>query len=261
MNIEGTFAQASRESRLVFIPYLMGYYPTQKRFIQCLKILNKYSDIIEIGIPEKEFSCDGSILKEAAIVAQKNDGTFRNIIKTLTILKSENQMSKPIFLVGSSKTFESLSDDSLLQGMVSANIAGAIIPDITECLYDRLSKIKKFILPGLLNPSFDDSQLKQLCNRATGFIYAANYNGKTGKRIPTTIKTLSSYFKRIQSKTELPVCSGFGISNSHDINLIKEHVDAIAIGTKISKLINNDKSLELVNLKSSLEEIKSSLYR
>lgn len=67
---------------------------------------------------------------------------------------------------------------------------------------------------------------------SSGFIYYVSREGVTGMQtiLPENI---SKQIKLITSKTDLPICVGFGISNANQARVVAHAADGVVVGSAI----------------------------
>src|SRR5690606_22909861 len=102
-----------------------------------------------------------------------------------------------------------------------AGLRGAIIPDLPheegDEFFDtmRLQGLEPIFL---FSPSTTDARMKEIAERASGFIYCIARKGVTGAA--TDFDGLDSYLKRCRAATELPLALGFGVKDNKDVHAL-----------------------------------------
>jgi tryptophan synthase alpha chain len=92
----------------------------------------------------------------------------------------------------------------------------------------------------MVTPNTSDDRIETLTEKTTGFIYTVSVMGTTGERsgLSELIKPLIA---RLKSKTEKPVCVGFGISTpEHAKEIAEAGADGVIIGSRIVRLIEDN---------------------
>lgn len=82
----------------------------------------------------------------------------------------------------------------------------------------------------LAAPTSTDGRLDEVCAHTTGFVYAVSRTGVTGAadNLPPEAAGLVS---RLRSRTNLPICVGFGISTPGQVAELCKVADGVVIGS------------------------------
>jgi tryptophan synthase alpha chain len=90
----------------------------------------------------------------------------------------------------------------------------------------------------LTTPTSPTERVRHIVELCTGFLYCVSVTGITGTRanLPADLK---DQLRRLRELTNLPLCAGFGISTVAQVQLLREVVDGIIIGSAIVRLFEN----------------------
>lgn len=108
----------------------------------------------------------------------------------------------------------------------------------------------------LLSPASSDKRISMVVSKGDGFIYLVSITGVTGTR-ETLPRELENFVGRVRTKTELPLCVGFGISGTEQARRVAEVADGVIIGSRIIQLIEEDNSL--ASLQSFTMDLREAL--
>jgi len=88
----------------------------------------------------------------------------------------------------------------------------------------------------LLSPTTPDSRVKQVCERASGYIYYVSLKGVTGAANLDTAE-VASKVAHIKTFSQIPVAVGFGIRDAESAAAISKTADAIVVGSVLVSLV------------------------
>ena len=238
-NIKEIFIQNNIKKRKTNIGYIVAGYPTVKFTKDLLINLNKTSiDILEIGIPYSDPLADGKLISDASFKTSQKGVNTDTVFNLLYDLK--DKISKPlVFLVYYNLIF-SYGIDDFIKKCVESNIKGIIIPDLpyeeSEEIFKKLENKNISLIP--LVSVTSQERIEKIISRGNGFIYAIGSLGVTGSK-QVDLNRLEFFIKNIRSKSDLPICLGFGIKTNDDVKSMRKYVDAVIIGTSIVELTSS----------------------
>lgn len=242
-----------------FVPYIMA----GDGGLECLKERLLYlqecgADAIEIGIPFSDPVADGLIIQKAGIRALKEGTTLKKVLEDLKEYK--NEISIPLILMTYLNPLVAYGFDNFAENAKRAGIAGCIVPDLPieeeEIILPALEKanISLIRLVTLTTPA---KRIKEIGERASGFIYAVTVTGITGTRNNFS-KDLAEFLKTVKSLSPVPVLAGFGVSNAEQVEEVCKYCDGVIVGSKIVDLFERGEFEEIKNLVKTAEAV--SLY-
>ncbi|MFX1365946.1 MAG: tryptophan synthase subunit alpha [Promethearchaeota archaeon] len=265
------FKNNNKEKR--FMPFLVAGDPNIDQFIKLAKIIEPYSDILEIGIPFSDPIADGPTIQEANVRAFNAGINTRTALKAIKAIRAETE--KPIvvltyynILIQGADTIEA-SLDITFKNFKESGVDGIVVGDLPIEEADlALKACEKYdiCLIFLIAPSTTEERLKKILKVGKGFIYLIAIMGVTGAR-DTVAQITKDTIKRIKQKTEeiLPVLVGFGISKPEHANaIIDAGANGIIIGSAIvnivKKNLNDHRKMEL-EMKDFVLSIKNAIRR
>jgi tryptophan synthase alpha chain len=119
-----------------------------------------------------------------------------------------------------------------------------------------------FSLIQLVTPTTPHDRALRICETTSGFLYYVSVTGITGARqeLPPEVVDQVSWLK---SKTELPVCIGFGISQAAQVKMLSQVADGIIVGSAIVKRVASaaeiGKAAALENVRTFVQELVAEL--
>ncbi len=193
------------------------------------------ADIIEIGLPFSDPIADGPIIQASSQRALDAGVTPSQVLDLLATLSPR----VPLVAMGYYNTLLRQGLPAAAANLRRAHIGATIITDLTPEESDpwvaaaRAEGIDNIFLAA---PTSTDARLDEVCRRATGFIYAVSRTGVTGsgQEVPLEVQSL---VQRVRSRTDLPICVGFGISKPEHVRMVCEVADGAVIGSWMVDLI------------------------
>jgi tryptophan synthase alpha chain len=237
-----------------FIPFLVIGDPNPEVFLNLVKAIEPYADILEFGIPFSDPIADGPVIQSANQRALQNGITLEKSFDLLRTIRSFTE--KPMVILtyaniiglepNRHSTIKRLADagvDAIIAADVPIEEADPFLADLHAVGMEQIF---------LVAPTTTESRLQQIVTKALGFLYLVSVKGTTGTRDAVRTETQST-ISRITSALQkasvsLPVCVGFGLSKpEHVREVLSLGADGAIVGSAIIKFIE-DLSLEPLNM-------------
>jgi tryptophan synthase alpha chain len=215
------------------------------------------ADIIELGIPFSDPVADGRVIQEASYQSLKNGITPEKCLKTAKEIRAKFP-DLPIVVITYYNILYKRGLKEFLKQSIEHGIDGFIIPDMSleECdEYVREASNLGLATIFLASPNTNESRLKSIVSKSSGFVYIISVYGTTGMRESFELYTLDNIknVKKILGST-IPLAVGFGINTAAQVKLmIDSGADAIIVASALINKIKNSK----VDETEMVEEIKS----
>lgn len=224
--------EEKNRKRKIFVPYIMAGANGLENLQEEITMLEDCgATAIELGIPFSDPVADGPIIQSAGLDSLNKGTTLKKIIKYLQTIDSR----KPLILMGYFNSFLNYGLDNLFKDLEETNVKGLIIPDLP---YEHLNLIMPYsensdiaIIP-LVTLTSSEERIRQLSEKAEGFIYAVTVKGVTG--IGKNYQdSLDDHLQTIMKVSNIPVLAGFGVSSEKDVERFSKVCDGVVIGSKI----------------------------
>ena len=247
--IDAVFKALKHKKRKAFIPFISIGDPDMKTSLEIATTLaDSGADIIELGFPFSDPMADGKVIQRSYERALKNKISMEDAFGFIKELKSHKDIPV-IFFTYYNPVF--VMRERFAEGAAEAGVDGVLVVDLppeeSGELTEYLDKYGIYQIY-LLAPTTDKNRIKNILSRAGGFVYYVSVTGVTGAResLPETIRASVRSIKEIGS---IPVGVGFGISSGEQARDIAESADAVIIGSKIIKFIedNMDDKAAMIN--------------
>ena len=251
---EEFFAELKKENKGALVAFIVAGDPDYETSLKIAKaICDAGADILEIGLPFSDPIADGKTIQAAdirALASGMNTDLFFDFVSDL-----RKHTNIPIGVLSYynliyQRGIEKFCIDSRKSGINSILIADMAIEESDSVTLNAKKHGIETVF--MITPLTNDSRIKEISSRSTGFIYLVSRLGVTGAREDLS-KSAPLLIKRVRKFTSKPLCVGFGIStSSHVKDVISAGADGAIVGSAIVKLIEDN----LGNKKRMVEEVK-----
>ena len=242
------FRQIDREGRTGIILFLTAGFPDMNTTLELVPALAQAgADCIELGVPFSDPMADGLTIQASSFEALKGGVTLDSCIKLVDQLR-DKVPDTPLILMGYYNPILSYGPARFGAEAQRAGVDGVIVPDLppdeSGLLREECEPRGIHIIP-MLAPTSTDVRIEKACRAASGFIYCVSLTGVTGARdeLPSGV---FSFLERVRRHTDLPLTIGFGISRREHVESVSSHVQAVAVGSALVRVITDSPSEELI---------------
>jgi tryptophan synthase alpha chain len=232
--------EAIRNAKAGGRPALVGWvtagFPRRETFIQQLSAIADASDVVEIGVPFTDPMADGATIQRASRAALAQGVSLKWILSELS--GPRPKLRAPLLLMSYLNPLLAYGLDRLPDDAARAGVSGFIVPDLPfeECEDVRSALAARGIaLVQLVTPVTPTERIQMLCAASSGFVYAVTMTGTTGKSFAVQ-EELLEYFARVQRKSPLPVCAGFGIRSREQVERLAPYVDGVVVASALVEM-------------------------
>jgi tryptophan synthase alpha chain len=237
--IDQKFAQLKSEGKKAFLPFVTAGDPSLELTAQVLKILDQSgAAMAEVGIPYSDPIADGPVIQASYTRALDAGIKLKNIFATISEVSPT--LSMPLVSMVSYSIIKRIGAEKYIADAQQAGFAGAIVPDLLVEEADDLRALcrsQDFSLIHLVTPTTPRERMLRIAENSTGFLYFVSITGITGERneLPPDLLEKVSW---LRSKTELPICIGFGISKVEHVKLLAPVADGLIVGSAIVRRLS-----------------------
>ena len=260
--IQSYFKSLKESNKKALIPFITAGDPHPSETVKLMHALvTSGADMIEVGIPFSDPIADGPVIQRASERALKNSVGITSTIKLAAEFRKENK-DTPVILMGYANPIEAIGIDNFIDLINDAGVDGVITVDYPpEESSVFVSKLRKYDIDSifLLSPTTDDDRIKLIVDQASGFLYYVSLKGVTGSA-NIDIQQVADRVKNIQKHTDLPIAVGFGVRDAKTANEVALVSDAVVIGSRIVREIEDADPDNLIpKINSLMTEIKSAI--
>ncbi|WP_163328488.1 tryptophan synthase subunit alpha [Desulfurobacterium thermolithotrophum] len=255
--IRNCFEKLLSKGEKPLIVYATACDPSCSESLEIFRLILKYADMVEIGMPFSDPLADGPTIQKAherALSSGANTQKVFELVKKIREFESE----KPIILMGYYNPIFVYGEDKFIRDAFNAGVDGFIVPDLPpEEGEDFARKVKSMKLSPifLAAPTSTDERVRKIGEVTGEFIYYVSVTGITGEREELAYKEIEKDIERIKRITGKKTVVGFGISRGKHIREMYNTPDGFVVGSAVVKRIEKGNFEELESLLRELKEV------
>jgi len=235
--------------------YFPGAYPGEDASLDLLEKAAVDLDILEIGYPSNNPSCDGEIISNAHKEIMSRGCPDLSYWQKLRYI-----VKKPLWIMAYKKDF---IDSGLYHSFADMGLCDVfVLPDCSDAERIKLSEElapKNIDVMGFANPTVPMENFKHTAKKYKS-IYFQLYVGRTGSEEAGTRaeSNLLPYLETARAFPNLKVFAGFGITTAErSRQLIEQGFDGVIIGTAFLKALNESEKKLLGLIRDIARAIKT----
>lgn len=202
-------------------------------------------DLVEIGIPFSDPLADGPSIQASSQRALDSGMTTRKSLDIVRQIRAQ-EPDLPLILM---TYYNPILRYGLEEYAHTAKDAGADAHIVTDLTPEEAGEWKRISAEAgldtvfLVAPTSTQERIETVVQLASGFIYCVSRTGVTGARsdVPTELQEVIA---QIKSRTDLPVCVGFGISTPEHVARISAYADGAVVGSRLVDLIHANRDAD-----------------
>jgi tryptophan synthase alpha chain len=227
-----------RKDRCAIIAYVTCGDPdkeTTPRIIEALEAAG--ADAIELGVPFSDPIADGPVIQAAAQRALVHGTSIEDVF---TIARTVRQRSKiPLIAFSYLNPIVRYGIERFAKSASEAGIDAVLLTDLPPEAAKEIRatfRAHKIGMIFLLAPTSSDARIAAIDRASDDFVYYVSTTGVTGTRAELD-PSLLIRLDEIRGKLRKPIAVGFGISRHEHYELLRDHCDAIVVGSAIVRAI------------------------
>jgi len=235
-DISAAILAAKARGEPALVAYLTAGFPSRDSFKQHLQAIAEAADVVEIGVPFTDPMADGVTIQRASHAALAQGVSLRWILAQLETMP---RGKSPLLLMSYLNPLLAFGPEALASSAAHAGVAGFIVPDLP---FDESAELRAALeaqglaLVQMVTPVTRPQRLEQICASSQGFVYAVTMTGTTGKSVAVPAE-VTRYLDTVRSRSPVPVCAGFGIRGREQLELLRDHVDGVVIGSALVEVL------------------------
>lgn len=233
--IEQTFRSLRDKGEKALIAFVTAGDPPLDDLPYILDALSEGgADIIEVGLPYSDPIADGPVIQSASQRALDRGLKIGDVLKVLRDFEGP-----PCIIMGYMNTILARGLDRFVLEAFDSGVSGMIVCDLTpESATEYLVAARHRGLDTvfLVAPTSTDARLDVVSEVSSGFIYAVSRTGVTGQSQSDSDDL--GLIERVRSRSQLPVCVGFGIDSPSRVAQVCQTADGAIVGSLLVSLIH-----------------------
>ncbi|ADC66137.1 tryptophan synthase, alpha subunit [Ferroglobus placidus DSM 10642] len=242
------------------ITFITAGDPNIDATLEFMLVLEKYADVIELGVPFSDPMADGRTIQKANYRALKSGTRIKDVFKVVEEFREHS--SKPVVLMTYYNPVYRFGAENFIAEAKKSGVDGLIVVDLPIEEAKEYVEICRKLEIGtifLAAPNTPDERLKMIDEASSAFVYLISLYGTTGSRseIPESAFSLLSRAKRICRK---PVAVGFGVSKAEHVKtLVEAGADGVVVGSAIVEIVEKFGENASEEIERKVRELRSGL--
>ncbi|MDD5171169.1 MAG: tryptophan synthase subunit alpha [Syntrophales bacterium] len=197
-------------------------------------------DILEIGVPFSDPTADGPIIQAASRRALQNGVTLAKILDMIERVRETSEI--PIVLFGYYNPVFIYGNEAFARRAKAAGVDGILVVDLPP---EEAAELRTYTdragidFISLIAPTTPDQRIRQITEKAGGFLYYISVTGVTGTATPL-VENIRKAVTNIRKIGNLPLVVGFGISTPAQAAEISPYADGVVVGSAMVRLIEEN---------------------
>ncbi len=239
------------------ITFITAGDPNIKATLDFMLALDKYADVIELGIPFSDPIADGRTIQKANVRALKAGTKVKDVFEIVKEFREHSDT--PVVLMTYYNPVYRRGVDRFVKEAKDAGANGLIIVDLpVEEASEYLNICERYKMGTifLAAPNTSDERLRLIDEASSAFVYLISLYGTTGarERVSELAFKLIKRAKRICRK---PLAVGFGVSKAEHVSeLLKAGADGVVVGSALVEIIEKYGEEASEELKKKVKELK-----
>ena len=233
-----TFAALAKDGRKALAPFVTAGDPDLDTTLAVLEALDRAgAAVCELGVPYSDPIADGPVIQASYTRALAAGFTLEKFFEM--VRKATGRVKMPILAMVSYSIIYRRGIDRFVDDAAAAGLAGLVVPDLPleeSDVLDVTCKGANLALVRLVTPTTPPERAAEIAKRSTGFLYCVSVAGVTGARTDLP-EGLVERVQWLQTKTDVPVLVGFGVSTSEQVKLLSGVADGAIVGSALVRRV------------------------
>ena len=231
-------------TRRLLVAYVTAGYPDERRFLELIPALEQAGvDAVEIGLPFSDPLADGPVIQRASAAAIENGMTTQRALELAGKLSSMVEI--PLLAMGYMNPLLSHGIPRFLDDAAQAGLSGLILPDLPldgDRTVEQQIADSSLARVQLVTPASGRTRIARLARAAEGFLYLVSRLGVTGGKLAAN-SMLPQIIETLRSNSDLPLLTGFGISDATAAGRAAALCDGVIVGSALLEKLDNDNAV------------------
>ena len=236
--IDLTFQSLAAAKRKALVAYLTAGDPNYETSLAILrKACASGVDVLELGVPFSDPTCDGPVIQVASERALKSGMSLSKSLRLSGDLRRETQT--PIVLFSYYNPLFKYGLERVAHEAAEAGVDGMLVVDLPPEEAGPLAAAlagKEIHLIRLAAPTSKPERIRMLASGAGGFLYLITRLGVTGTG-GLDYAEVAKHAARVKAVCPHPVCLGFGISTGEDARALAPLADGLVVGSALVRVV------------------------
>ena len=233
--VDALFKRLRKEKRCGLIAYVTCGDGDTVRIVEELEAAG--ADAIELGIPFSDPIADGPVIQAAAQRALAKGTNTNQVLEMARVIRERSQI--PLIAFSYLNPIMRYGAEAFARDAKAAGIDSLLLTDLPPEASDEFRKAMDVVF--LLAPTSTEARIRAVDRASSGFVYYVSTTGVTGARKDLD-PALIARLDEVRAKLRKPIAVGFGISRHEHYELLRDHCDAIVVGSAIVRAVSEGRS-------------------
>lgn len=218
------------------------------------------ADILELGVPFSDPMADGPTIQRAAERALANGVSLKDVLAAVAEFRQTNQTT-PVVLMGYLNPIHRMGYTEFAHAAKAAGVDGVLtVDDPVETIAPLQKALQEAGIDCifLIAPTTGEARIQAIAGHAGGFVYYVSLKGVTGSATLDT-EAVAEKIAVLRKYISIPIGVGFGINDTESAREISQIADAVIVGSRIVKEIEQNPGKEAQAVGALVKELKAAL--
>ncbi len=236
--IDTTFSSLASANRKALVAFLTAGDPNFDTSLAILRAACASGvDILELGVPFSDPTCDGPVIQLASDRALKAGMSLSKSIALAAELRKT--AATPIVLFSYYNPLFKYGLERLARDVAKAGVDGLLVVDLPPEEAGPMNAALAATgihLIRLAAPTSKPERIRMLADGAGGFLYLISRTGVTGTG-GLDYAEVAKHAAAVKAVCPHPVCIGFGVSSAADMRALAPLADGVVVGSALVRVI------------------------
>lgn len=254
-------AFAALNGKKALIPYITAGDPDLETTLSLMHgMAAAGADILELGVPFSDPMADGPTIQRAAERALAQGVSLRDVLAVVRRFRERNQTT-PVVLMGYLNPVHKMGYAEFARAAAEAGVDGVLTVDnpieTVAPLHQALQQNGLDTI-FLVAPTTDEARMAEIGRLSGGFVYYVSLKGVTGSAALDT-DAVAEKLSVLRRHIRTPIGVGFGIADEESARKVAQVADAVIVGSRIVKEIENHPGRETEAVSALVGRLKNAL--
>ena len=239
------------------ITFITAGDPNIKATLDFMLTLDKYADVIELGIPFSDPMADGRTIQKANVRALKAGTKVKDVFEVVKEFRKHSDT--PVVLMTYYNPVYKRGVERFVKEAKDAGADGLIIVDLpVEEASEYLNICERYKMGTifLAAPNTSEERLRIIDEASSAFVYLVSLYGTTSARDKVS-EFAFNLIKRAKKICRKPLAVGFGVSRAEHVSeLLKAGADGVVVGSALVEIIEKYGEDASEELRKKVKELK-----